>query len=70
MACGDVMIVMGDVNTRVGDDTSIWGVVLGSHGEEVYNENGRWLLQFSSEHNLRIPNTWFPRKSIHKYTWE
>ena len=48
------MIVMGDMNARVGDDTGIWGEVLGRHGEEVCNENGRRLLQFSSEHNLCI----------------
>ena len=34
------------------------------------NDNGRRLLQFSSEHNLGVSNTWFPHKSIHKYTWE
>ena len=36
----------------------------------MYNENGRGLLQFSSEHNLGVSNTWFPHKRIHKYTWE
>ena len=70
VACGDVLIVMGDLNARVGGDTSIWGEVIGKHGEEVCNENGRRLLQFSSEHNLWISNTWFPHKRIHKYTWE
>ena len=40
----------------------IWGDVIGSHGEEVCNENGRRLLQFSSEHNLIIANTCFPHK--------
>lgn len=32
----------------MGDDTSIWGEVLGGYGEEVCNENGKRLLQFSS----------------------
>ena len=70
VARGDLLIVMGDMNARVGDDTGIWGEVLGRHGEEVCNENGRRLLQFSSEHNLWITNTWFPHKRIHKYMWE
>ena len=64
------MVVVGDMNARVGCDVSIWGEVLGRNGEEVCNENGRRLLQFSSEHNLWIANTWFPHKRIHKYTWE
>ena len=70
VARDDLLIVMGDMNARVGDDTSIWGEALGRHGEEVCNENGRRLLQFSSEHSLWIYNTWFPHKRIHKYTWE
>ena len=36
----------------MGNDTSIWGEVLGGYGEEVCNENGKRLLQFSSEYNL------------------
>ena len=70
VARDDLLIVMGDMNARVGDDTGIWGEVLGRHGEEVCNENGRRLLQFSSEYNLWISNTWFPHKGIHKYMWE
>ena len=57
MAQGDLLILMGDMNARVGDDTGIWGEVLGRHGEEVCNEIGRRLLQFSSEYNLWISNT-------------
>ena len=49
VARGDLLIVMGDMNARAGDDTGIWGEVLGKHGEEVCNENGRRLLQFSSK---------------------
>ena len=59
---GDLLVVMGDMNARVGDDTSIWGEVLGRYGEEVCNENGRRLLQFCNEYNLWISNTWFPHK--------
>ena len=44
VACGDVLIVMGDMNTRVGNDTGIRSEVLGRHGEEVCNEDGRRIL--------------------------
>ena len=47
VAWGDLMVVMGDINAGVGCDVSIWGEVLGRNGEEVCNENGRELLQFS-----------------------
>ena len=70
VAQSDLLIVMGDLNARVGDEKDIWEEVLGRHGEEICNENGKRLLQFSSEHNLLIANTWFPHKKIHMYTWE
>ena len=69
-ARSDLLIVMGDLNARVGDETDVWEEVLGRHGEERCNENRMRLLQFSSEHNLSIANTWFPHKKIHMYTWE
>ena len=68
VARGDLMVVMGDMNARMGCDVSIWGEVLRRNGGEVCNENGRRLLQFSSEHNLWITNTWFLPKRIHKYS--
>ena len=33
------------------------------------NENGRYLLQLCCSNGLRIMNTFFQRKEIHKYTW-
>ena len=67
---GDLMIVMDDSNARVGNDTSTWGDVLGSHREEVCNENGKHVLHFNNDHNLLISNTWFPHKRVHTYAWE
>ena len=65
---GDLTIVMGDLNTKVGKDTSNWGDVLGGHGEEVCNENGKRVLQFSNEHNLLISNTLVPtQENPHLY---
>lgn len=37
VARGDLLVVMGDMNARVGCDTSIWGKVLERNGEEVCN---------------------------------
>ena len=54
------LLIVGNLNARVGDETDVWEEVLRRHGEEICNENGKRLLQFSSEHNLLIANTWFP----------
>ena len=53
LARGDLLILMGDMNTRVGNDTGVWSEVIGRQGEEECHENERRLLQFSSEHNLQ-----------------
>ena len=50
------MVVMSDMNARVGCDTSVRDEVFGRNGEEVCNNSGRQLLQFSSEHNLGVTN--------------
>ena len=70
VARGDVLVVMGDLNARVGNDTEVWGEILGKHGEAACNGNGRQLLQFCSENNLAVSNSWFQHKRIHQFTWE
>ena len=70
VARGDVLIVMGDLNARVGNDTEVWGEILGKHGEVACNENGGRLLQFCNENNLVVSNSWFQHKRIHQFTWE
>ena len=54
VARGDVLIVMGDLNARVGNVTEVWGEILGKHGEVACNDNGGRLLQFCSENNLVV----------------
>ena len=65
----DKLIVMGDLNARVGRNVEVWGGVIGRQGEVVENENGR-LLQFCAKNELVVTNTWFQQKDIHKFTWE
>ena len=33
------------------------------------NENGRYLLQLCCSNGLRIMNTFFQHREVHKYTW-
>ena len=61
---------MGDMNGRVGRDVETWGEVIGRHGEETQNDNGRRLLGSCATNGLTIMNGCFEHKDIHKYTWE
>ena len=66
---GDRIIVMGNFNARVGKNVKVWKGVIGEHGEEVENDSGRRLLGFSAENEMKIMNTHFAHKRIHKFTW-
>ena len=47
----------------------VWKGVIGEHGEDVENDSGRRLLGFSAENEMRMMNTNFDHKRIHKLTW-
>lgn len=62
----DNIIICGDINARVGN-LPIPGVV-GTYGELHINYNGEELRQFTTYNKLKIMNTFFKKKEIHKYT--
>ena len=62
-------VLMGDFNAHVGTDTDTWKGVNGKHGVTGLNENGRYLLQLCCSNGLRIMNTFFQHREVHKYTW-
>ena len=68
----DILIVMGDLNARVGsnDGNTSWDGVLGMHGLGKMNEAGLSLLSFCCMNNLSIVNTFFEKRDIHKRTWQ
>ena len=41
---GDKVVVMGDLNARVGNNVARWKGVIGKQGENVENDSGRRLL--------------------------
>ena len=43
--------------------------MIGRHGVAGVNENGRYLLQLCCDNGLRIMNTFFQHRDIHKYMW-
>ena len=65
----DMLLIMGDINAKVGDDNSKCGRAMGRHGCGVMNNNGERLVDFCLN-NCVIGGTIFPHKSIHKLTWK
>ena len=65
----DKIILLGDLNARVGRDSQTWKC-LGSHGLEKAKNNDLQLLQFCNKYNLIIGNTWFHKKNKYKGTWQ
>ena len=62
------VIVLGDMNAKVGD--RVREGVLGKYGVPGVNENGERLVEVCTERRMIIGNTWFQKKLIHKYTRE
>ena len=62
----DRLVLMGDLNGRVGRDVETWEEVIGRHGEETQNDNGRRFLGSCTTNGLTIMNGCFEHKEIHK----
>lgn len=68
---GDLKILLGDFNAKVGSDNSNLQSFMGSQGlGQSRNENGERLVDLCARHRLFIEGTKFIHKDIHKYTWE
>ncbi|VDL97983.1 unnamed protein product [Schistocephalus solidus] len=65
----DKLIVLGDLNARVGTDHAAWQRVLGPHGLGSCNDNGLLLLRTCAEHRLLLTNTFFRLLTREKATW-
>jgi endonuclease/exonuclease/phosphatase family metal-dependent hydrolase len=65
----DIIIMMGDLNAKVGEDNSSFEEVMGKHGLGKMNENGEILANFCASNQLVIGGSIFQHKRIHKATW-
>ena len=66
----DMLVIMGDMNAKVGADNTGRERAMGKHGCGVINENGERLVDFCLNNNCVIGGTIFPHKTIHKLTWK
>ncbi|XP_076031929.1 uncharacterized protein LOC143019833 [Oratosquilla oratoria] len=62
------LILLGDLNSRVGQDYARWEGVLGKHVVGKMNNNGLLLLSKCAEFELSITNTGFRLASKYKTT--
>ena len=62
-------VLMGNFNAYVGTDTYTLKGVIGKHRVTGLNENERYLLQLCCSNGLRIMNTFFQHREVHKYKW-
>ena len=65
----DRIIVLGDLNARVGSDWELWHV-LGKHGIDKINSNGLMLLEFCTQNHLTVMGSFFQLRAKLKSTWQ
>ena len=65
----DMLLILGDLNAKVGSDNTGREHVMGKHGIGIINDNRERLADFCEENNLLIGGTLFQHKHIHKITW-
>lgn len=63
----DQLILGGDLNARIGQ--SPVKDIIGNNGEQTLNENGKSLRNFAVFNHLKVTNSFFRHRDIHRYTW-
>ena len=66
----DIIILMGDMNAKVGRDNRGKERIMGQHGADAtMNENGELLTDFCEANEMVIGGSLFPHRDCHKVTW-
>jgi len=65
----DKIILLGDFNSRIGRDHTLWNGAIGRHGIGSCNADGESLLNLCNSHDLVITNTVFQQSNRYKTSW-
>ena len=65
----DILMLLGDLNAKVGKDRTGREREMGPNGIGEMNENGEIFADFCAVNSLVIGGTLFPHKNCHKVTW-
>ncbi|VDO94057.1 unnamed protein product [Schistosoma margrebowiei] len=65
----DLIILMGDLNAKVGIENTGYEDIMGRHGLGERKENGERFANLCAFNKLVRGSTIFPHKRIHKATW-
>ncbi|XP_062583995.1 craniofacial development protein 2-like [Saccostrea cucullata] len=66
----DMLLIMGDINAKVGSDNTDCEKSMGKHGCGIKNDNGERFIYFCLNNKQTIGGTIFPHKDIQKLTWK
>jgi hypothetical protein len=68
---GDMIMIMGDFNARVSKQQNLTTKnVIGPYAVDKINENGQRLVDFCSQNDLIVANTFYQHKLVHQMTWK
>jgi hypothetical protein len=62
-------ILSGHFNAKVGREDILKPTIWNENLQEISNDNGVRLFNFTTSKNLRFKSTMFPYHRTHKYTW-
>jgi hypothetical protein len=65
-----MVLILGDLNAKVGSDNKGRENIMGREGIGEINTNGERLYDFCQDNNLIIGGTVFQHKLIHKKSWK